>query len=176
MPRTACFSSLIPVLLLPALLGGCGPRLIAYPYDPAGRSLNSPFSEITPRLAGHYLVFASDRRGSQDIYLFDTSTRSLIDLPGLNAIDMVASNPAVSENGRLIVFVGSREGRTGVYLYDRETRQLRNLTENLRAEVRNPSITADGNMVAFQSNVGGKWEILFYNRFGQPLEQGRMPP
>lgn len=143
--------------------------LVAFPFDPGGRSLNSPFAELKPRLVGRYLVFTSDRRGSQDIYLFDTVTRSLIDLPGINAIDMVASSPAISDNGRYIVFAGSREGRTGIYLYDRDIRQLRNLTENLRAEVRNPTISADGNTIAFESSSNGQWDIALYNRAGQPL-------
>ncbi len=95
---------------------------------------------------------------------------NLVDLPGLNAIDMVVSSPGLSEDGRLIVFAGSREGRSGIYLYDRTTRQLRNLTENLRAEVRNPTITADGNTIAFESSANGQWDVLLYNRDGQPLD------
>lgn len=146
-----------------------GPSLVSFPFDPNGRSLNSPYAELKPRIAGRYVVFASDRRGSQDIYLYDTVTRNLLDLPGLNAIDMVTASPAVSDNGRYIVFAGSREGRSGIYLYDRDTRQLRNLTENLRAEVRNPTISADGNTIAFESSANGQWDILLYNRAGQPL-------
>lgn len=169
------FRSLL-VLLPTTLLGGCvGPYLINFPYDPGGRSLNSPFAELTPRIAGRYIAFASDRRGSQDVYLFDTVTRNLVDLPGLSAIDMIESSPSVSENGRYIVFSGIREGRSGIYLYDRETRQLRNLTENLRAVVRNPVISADGNLIAFESSASGQWDIVLYNRAGQPLN-GLTPP
>ncbi|MDX2240923.1 MAG: Tol biopolymer transporter periplasmic protein [Leptolyngbyaceae cyanobacterium bins.302] len=168
----------IPVTLfaMVGLLGGCAaPRLINFPYDPGGRSLNSQFSEQSPAIAGRYIVFTSDRRNSQDIYLYDTVTRNLIETPGLNAIDMIESNPSVSDNGRYIAFSGSREGRTGIYLYDRETRQLRNLTENLRAQVRNPAISADGNAIAFESSANGQWDILIYNRFGQPIS-GMTPP
>jgi Tol biopolymer transport system component len=149
---------------------------MTFPFDPNGRSLNSPFADIQPRVSGRYLVFVSDRRGSQDIYLFDTVAQNLIELPGLNSIDMLVSSPAISENGRFIVFTGSRDGRSGIYVYDRDTRQLRNLTENLRAEVRNPTISADGNLIAFQSSTGGQWDILFYNRFGQPLTGQIVPP
>ena len=52
---------------------------------------------------------------------------------------------------------------------DRDLRQLRNLTEGLRAEVRNPTISADGNTIAFESNARGQWDILIYTRSGQPL-------
>ncbi|MCL6434164.1 MAG: Tol biopolymer transporter periplasmic protein [Leptolyngbyaceae cyanobacterium HOT.MB2.61] len=167
---------LLPTLFLTSLLHGCvGPRLISFPYDPGGRSLNSPYAESNPKIAGRYIVFISDRRGSQDVYLYDTVTRYLIELPGLNAIDMVAESPAISENGRFIVFVGNREGQSDIYFYDRDTRQLRNLTQNLKADVRNPSISADGNIIAFQSSETGQWDIVFYNRFGQPLNQLNFP-
>ena len=152
------------------LLNGCaGATLLPFPFDPGGRSLNSPFSDLSPRIAGRYIVFASDRRGTQDIYLYDTVEQRLLDLPGLNSLDLMASSPAVSDNGRFIVFAGSRQGTTGIYLYDRDFRQLRNLTENVRAELRNPTISADGATIAFESNARGQWDILLYNRAGQPL-------
>lgn len=161
----------LPVILFcTSVLSGCAPQLVNFPFDPGGRSLNSNFADLQPRISGRYLVFVSDRSGSQNLYLYDTIVHSLIELPGLNAIDMVVSSPGISENGRLLVFAGSREGRSGIYLYDRETRQLRNLTENLKAEVRNPTITADGNTIAFESSANGQWDILLYNRDGQLLE------
>jgi Tol biopolymer transport system component len=157
-------------ILIALLLVSCGgPQPLAFPFDPGGRSLNSPFAELDPRLVGRYLVFASDRRGSQDIYLYDITQQRLVDLPGLNAIDLMASHPSVSETGRYIVFAGSREGRTSIYLYDRDLRQLRNLTEGLRAEVRHPTISADGNTIAFEANARGQWDVLLYSRSGQPL-------
>jgi len=162
-------SRLLLFLALAGLLNGCGPTLVGFPFDPGGRSLNSPLAELQPRTTGRYIVFASDRRGSQDIYLYDTTTQTLVELPGLNAIDTIASSPAVSQDGRYIVFTAFREGRSGIYLYDRTTRQLRNLTENLRAAVRNPTISADGNTIAFESSTNGQWDILLYNRDGQAL-------
>ncbi len=162
---------LLSAIALAGLLNGCGgyPRLLSYPFDPGGRSLNSPASDLTPQIAGRYIVFTSDRFGGQDVYLFDAVSRNLINLPGLNSFDAIASNPDVSENGRYIVFTGSRQGREGIFLYDRETNQSRNLTANLQAEVRNPTISADGNSIAFESSANGQWDILVYNRFGQPL-------
>jgi beta propeller repeat protein len=168
---------LCPAIVLAASLSGCvGPRLVGFPYDPGGRSLNSPFAELNPAIAGRYIVFTSDRRGSQDVYLYDTVERRLIDLPGLNAIDTITSHPVISENGRFIVFAATQQERSGIYLYDRDTRQLRNLTNNLRAEVRNPTITADGNVIAFESSANGQWDILLYNRSGQPLQNVQTDP
>jgi Tol biopolymer transport system component len=164
-------SIFISVFALAGLLSSCTgyPRLLSFPFDPGGRSLNSPAAELSPQVAGRYVVFTSDRFERQDVYLFDIVTSSLVDLPGLNAFDAIASNPDVSENGRYIVFTGSRQGRVGIFLYDRETRQLRNLTANLQAEVRHPTISADGSIIAFESSANGQWDILVYNRSGQPL-------
>lgn len=144
-------------------------RLIDFPFDPAGRSLNSSWSELTPQVTGRYIVFVSDRRGTQDVYLYDTMTRLLVDLPGLNALDAIASHPSISEDGGSIVFVATRRGNSDIYLYNRETRQLRNLTETLLAEVRNPSISADGSKIAFESSENGQWDIVIYDRAGRRL-------
>lgn len=164
-------SIFLTAIALAGLLSSCTgyTRLLSFPFDPGGRSLNSPASELTPQMAGRYIVFTSDRLGRQDVYLFDTVQQRLIDLPGLNAFDAIASDPDISENGRYIVFTASRQGRLGILLYDRETRSLRNLTANLQAEVRNPTISADGSTIAFESSANGQWDILVYNRSGQPL-------
>ena len=158
------------IIALAGLLTGCsGVRLLDFPFDPGGRSLNSLASELSPTVAGRYIVFISDRRGSQDVYLYDATARSLIDLPGLNALDAIASHPSVSEDGNSIVFAATRQGRSGIYLYNRQTRQLRNLTENLQAEVRNPSISANGSTIAFESSENGRWGIVVYDRSGKPI-------
>lgn len=159
------------IVTLVGLLTGCSStRLLDFPFDPGGRSLNSLASELTPQIAGQYIVFVSDRRGSQDVYLYDATTRSLIELPGLNALDAIASHPSVTEDGKIIALAATRRGRSGIYLYNRETRQLRNLTENLQAEVRSPSISADGSRIAFESSENGRWNIVVYDRSGRPID------
>lgn len=167
----------IPVFLCSGLLTGCFgyPRLVSYPFDPGGRSINSLSSEQNPQISGRYIVFTSDRRGSQDVYMFDTLTRNLVDLPGLNSLDTIASHPSVSLDGRYIVFAASRQGRSAIFLFDRETRQSRNLTNNLQAEVRNPNISADGTKIAFESSNNGQWDVLVYDRSGQPLNVPQDP-
>jgi len=164
-------SVFLPALALAGLLSSCSgyPRLLDYPFDPGGRSLNSPASQLNPKIAGRYIVFTSDRRGTQDVYLFDTVDGRLIDLPGLNQLDTISDDPSVSANGRYIVFAASHDGRSAIFLYDRELRSLRNLTTNLQAEVRHPTISADGSTIAFESSANGQWDILVYQRSGQPL-------
>jgi Tol biopolymer transport system component len=161
----------IPIFTCFSLLTGCVgyPRLLSYPFDPGGRSLNSLASELNPNISGRYIVFTSDRRGSQDVYLFDRLTSNLIDLPGLNSLDAIASHPSVSESGRYIVFAASRQGRSAIFLYDREIRQSRNFTPDLQAEVRNPTISADGSRIAFESSNNGQWDVLVYDRSGRRL-------
>ncbi len=167
-----CFIYLI-IWILTSLLSSCAsyPRLINLPFDSGGQSLNSPAAELTPQISGRYIAFSSDRRGTEDIYLFDLETKNLIDLPGLNSLDTLATHPSVDADGRHIVFTANRQGRTSIYIYDRETRQSRNLTANLLAEVRNPTISADGSRIAFESNAGGHWEILVYNQNGELLNR-----
>jgi Tol biopolymer transport system component len=169
----------LPIIsfLSSSLLTGCFgyPRILSYPFDPGGRGLNSLASELNPQLSGRYIVFTTDRRGSQDVYMFDTVSQNLVDLPGLNAFDTIASHPSVTQDGRYVVFVASHLGRSSIFLYDRETRQSRNLTANLQAEVCNPTISADGNTIAFEFSNNGQWDILLYDRSGQQLNIPQEP-
>ncbi|MBK1988080.1 TolB family protein [Sphaerospermopsis aphanizomenoides BCCUSP55] len=169
--RTTNYKLPIILFLSSSLLTGCFgyPRILSYPFDPGGRGLNSLSPELNPQISGRYIVFTTERRGSQDVYLFDTVTRNLVDLPGLNAFDTITSHPSVTQDGRYIVFAASRLGRKSIFIYNRETRQSRNLTPNLQAEVRNPTISADGTTIAFEFSNNGQWDILLYDRSGQQL-------
>jgi Tol biopolymer transport system component len=92
-----------------------------------------------------------------------------MDLPGLNALDEIASHPSISEDGRYIVFTASRQGKSDIYLYDRETQQKRDLTPTLNTETRNPTISADGDRIAFEVANKGQWDIMVVDRSGNPL-------
>lgn len=146
------------------------PRIVNFPFNSSGRGLNSRNTEITPQTNGKDLVFVSDRNGSQDIYLFNTQRRQLVELPGLNSLDEIASHPSITADGQTLVFAVSRSGKTAIYLYDRQTQQKRNLTQNLAAEVRNPTISADGSRIAFEAAIEGQWDILIYDPTGQPID------
>ncbi len=163
----------ITLLLLSGLwLSGCGgyPRYLSFPYDRAGRGLNSASEDLTPHLSPPYLVLSSDRNGSQGIYLFNIQSRQLQNLPGLNSLDQIASQPAISEDGRYVVFAASRQGTSDIYLYDRETQQKRNITASLDAETRNPTISANGDRLAFEVAKQGQWDIMVTDRQGNRLE------
>lgn len=145
------------------------PSFLELPFDAGEGTINSTAADMEPQMSGRYIVFSSDRRSRQDIYLYDVVEKRLLDLPGLNGFDAISSQPSISQDGRYIVFASVRQGRSGIALYDRQTRNIRNLTANLPAEVRNPTISGDGSIIAFESSVNGQWDILVYNRFGQRL-------
>ncbi len=160
------------IVIISSLVTGCTgyPRYLNFPFDGGGRGLNSRASDLEPQVTSTYIVFISDRNGSQDVYLFDAQQRQLIALPGLNALDEIASHPSISENGRYVVFASSRQGKSNIYVYDRQTEQKRNLTANLQAEVRNPIINAYGTQIAFEIAQDGQWDIMIYDVSGTPLE------
>jgi Tol biopolymer transport system component len=169
--QLSTLKSKLSLILLTSLLSSCAgyPRLLNFPFDPGGRGLNSRASELNPQIADGYIVFVSDRNGSQDIYVYDAKNRRLIDLIGLNSLNVISSAPSISEDGRYVVFAASFKGQSSIYLYERETQQKRNLTENLQAEVRNPTISADGSTIAFEVGRDGQWDILVVDRSGKPL-------
>lgn len=160
------------LVVMSSFLYGCSgyARILNFPLDPGGRSLNSRSLELDPEVAGQYIVFASDRNGSQDIYLFEIATQQITLLPGLNALNEIASQPSVSEDGRYIVFAVDRLGESDIYLYDREFQQKRNLTADLNQEVRNPNISADGTKIAYEVAENGQWDIVLADRSGTRID------
>ena len=165
-------SLLISLATVISCLTGCGyPRTLDFPFDPMGDgSLNSTAAELNPQIASRYIVFISDRNGSQDVYLYDAKKKVSLDLPGLNAFNEIASHPSISENGRYIVFAASSQGRWDIYLYDRQTQQKRNISKNIPGEVRNPTISADGSRIAFEVGTDGNWNIWIGDRNGKSLD------
>lgn len=171
--RSLSFSlKLLTGLFLSQLLASCGgyPQVVNVPFSQGGEGLNSPASEFHPDVVDRYVAFVSDRNGSQDIYLYDRRDRALISLPDLNALDEMAFDPSVSEDGNFIAFTKMAQGQSDIVLYNRETRLSRNLTSQLSAQVRNPSISADGSTIAFEANAQGNWDILVYDSSGRPLD------
>lgn len=162
---------LIYPLLLTFLLSSCGnyPRLLTFSFSDNTKSFNSRSSELNPYVAGQYITFVSDRNGSQDVYLFDAKNRRLIDLPGLNAINEVALNPSISEDGRYLVFAVASQGKSGLYLYDRTTQQKRLLITEETREIRNPMISSNGEKITFEVANNGQWDIVVTDIRGNPL-------
>ncbi len=163
---------LFPILI--SVLSSCGnsSRLLNFPLDSSGRSLNSRSSDLNPQINSQYVVFVSDRNGSLDVYLFDLRNKRTVDLPGLNSFDEITSHPSISRDGRYLVFAASRQGKSGIYLYDRDNQQKRFLSGDIEGEVRNPSISANGASVVFEVANKGQWDIVIYDLKGNPINSG----
>ncbi|MEM1368438.1 MAG: Tol biopolymer transporter periplasmic protein [Cyanobacteria bacterium P01_H01_bin.15] len=161
----------IVLMTLTVLLTSCGEstRLVKFPFDRGGRGLNSNFAELMPQGSDRYVVFVSDRNRSQDVYLFDVRSRKIIPTPGLNLPGEIASHPSVSEDGNYIVLTGSLNGQRGIYLYNRRTQQRRRLAMNVNAEVRNPTISADGSRIALEIGREGQWDVAVYSQTGNRI-------
>lgn len=162
---------IVSLILISFTLSSCSgyPRLLSFPFDSSGRSLNSRASELNPQISAQYITFVSDRNGSQDVYLFDAKSRRLIDLPNLNSFDEVAYSPSISEDGRYLVFMAIKEGKSVLFLYDRTTQQKRPLITELKKEIRNPVISSNGERIAFEIANNGQWDIVVTDIRGKPI-------
>ncbi|MEN9226929.1 MAG: biopolymer transporter Tol [Thermostichus sp. HHBFW_bins_43] len=163
---------------LSLLLLGCSPEGFRTPRPSLTNSgLNSIFPDGEPAFSGdgRYLVFSSARSGSQDIFLYDTQERRLIELPGLNSSDVAATSPDISADGRFIVYVSNALGKSEIFLYDRQTRNVQNISSRVAGDVRNPTISGDGRFIAFESNGRGQWNIEIFDR-GPAASTRSTPP
>ncbi|NJN30274.1 MAG: Tol biopolymer transporter periplasmic protein [Synechococcales cyanobacterium RM1_1_8] len=153
------------------LLSGCagpGGRLVRYPSNESS-GLNSIHGDWEPHHGGRYIALVTERRGIQEIVLFDTRSQRSIPLPGLNRADSLVGQPSASADGEFIAFAAVRAGRSDIYLYQRSAQQSRNLTARLNSAVRHPSLSERGDRVAFEVSVNGQWDLSIVDRAGRPL-------
>lgn len=162
---------LINIFVCAFFLNSCSnyPRLLSFPFSDNNRSFNSRSSELNPFISGQYITFISDRNGSQDVFLFDAKNRRLIDVPGLNSLEEIASNPSISEDGRYLVFTAVTQGKSGIFLYDRTTQQKRPLITQIRNEIRNPMISSNGERITFEIANNGQWDVVVTDIRGNVL-------
>ena len=153
------------LLLITVLMSGCSRALWIKPQVPTG-GLNSRFAEAHPAYSsdGRYLVFASDRRGQRNIYLFDLQQRRLVSLPNLNHRDSSQDQPSMSADGRYIAYISNERGKTDVMVYDRQRQRSELLTVNVKGSVRHPTISGDGSQIAFEASQLGQWNIVIIDR------------
>lgn len=153
------------LLVLFGILGGCQNfRTLTPPVLPGAINSSSPEESPAYSADGNYLVFASDRRGHRDIFLYDLQQKQLVGLPELNHRNSSQDNPAISADGRYIVYVSTERGKKDIFLYDRQTRKRELLSANIKGSVDNPSISGDGQKVAFQASQLGQWKIVLVER------------
>ncbi|BAQ60556.1 hypothetical protein GM3708_962 [Geminocystis sp. NIES-3708] len=145
------------------------PRLLSFSFSDNNKSFNSRSSELNPSISGQYITFVSDRNSSQDVFLFDAKNRRLIDLPGLNSIEEIASSPSISEDGRYLLFIALVQGKSSLFLYDRTTQQKRPLITQLKNEIRNAMISSNGERITFEIANNGQWDIVVTDIKGNVL-------
>lgn len=156
----------LTVLILIVFTGCQDSGLVTPPIQMVGATLNSQNREENPQFSfdGRYLVFTSDRGNKRSVFLYDTQSRSLVPLPGLNQAGSVQEQPDISANGRFLVYVSEQEGKPDIFVYNRETLTAKNITKNMLVPVRNPSISGNGRFIAFESNRRGQWNIEIYDQ------------
>jgi len=135
--------------------------------------LNRPPDDSDPCISpdGRYVVFHSNRSGNYDIYMYDLTQQSYIDLSFLNTDDL-ERNPVINRYGRYIVFRSERPGGTGnsdifIYMYDRQQYSYIDLPGLYSVDNEfDPSINLDGSRITFHSTrtgtVGGK-DVYVYD-------------
>ena len=150
-----------------AFLGGCRDyNFLTPPPQTVGATLNSMAADQQPRYSydGRYLVFTSDRLSQRSIFLYDVQRRRLIDLPGLNQLNVLQEQPDISADGRYIVYISEQFGKPDVFVYDRQTFKAERITKDILGEVRHPTISGNGRFIAFESNRSGQWDIVIHDR------------
>jgi TolB protein len=112
---------------------------------------------ISPRWnpkTGREIAFISDRAGTPQVYVMDSSganQRALIGRGGQ------ADSPSWSPDGRYVAFTYGGAGSYQVFIADVASGQLLQLTSQGRNE--SPTWSPDSRHVAFQSNRTGRWEV-----------------
>ena len=151
-----------PLLIGLMLLLGCQ-RL---PTAGTLGQLNSRYSEQQPALSGdgRYLAFLSNRRGRQELVLFDLQQNQPVSLPPLNRRGRLIESPSLSRSGRYLVYLVNERGRPHIELYDRQRQRRQILMLGTRSAIRHPSISTEGRYVAFEQSHNGQWDIQVLDR------------
>ena len=109
----------------------------------------------SPQLSydGNHLAYISFYNNNYEVYYADLRDKININLSDHRGKDF---NCVISGDGNRIVFQSDREGVFDIMMLDRNDLTLYNLTHDIKANDLNPAISADGDIIAFESV--GKWE------------------
>ncbi|HEX2164912.1 MAG TPA: BamA/TamA family outer membrane protein [Thermoanaerobaculia bacterium] len=100
---------------------------------------------------GERFAFVVFEEGDHAIAVVDVESRNVVERyrPDVGAI----ANPAYSPDGRTLAFSGSRHGITDLYLLDLGSGDVRQLTDDLYAQLQ-PQFSPDGRRIAFVTDQG----------------------
>jgi Tol biopolymer transport system component len=129
-------------------------------------TLNSRYNDEKPALSGdgRWIAFVSNRRGSNQILLYDLQTKQYEALSGLYTGQEITDSPSLSQTGRYLAYVVIIEGRPVIALYDRIIARSELLSQNYRGWLRNPRISPDGRYLVFESARRGQWDVEVLDR------------
>jgi Tol biopolymer transport system component len=163
--RTVYSAILANLILTSLILTGCSPT----PTTPPDGPLNSRYQDSQPALSGdgRYLAMITDRRGIQELALYNLAQQRFEALPRLSQPQSALESPSLSRSARYIVYLTSDRGRPDIGLYDRSTQRSESLTLGYPSPIRNPSISPDGRYVSFETLRSGQWDIEVLDRGGQ---------
>jgi Tol biopolymer transport system component len=151
-----------------------------YVYDPvqdtvlAVVGVNTPADETHPDCSndGRWLVFQRGVKSGdgvqQDILLYNTASRMVNTLHGLNSSGANETQPSLGADGTLIVYVSDEGGYPGIRLYNIVTGDAFQVPgANRRAvSVSAPTLSGDGHRIAYvAANAAdpGNTDILIYD-------------
>ncbi|MDJ0647401.1 MAG: biopolymer transporter [Xenococcaceae cyanobacterium MO_188.B19] len=148
-------------VLITSIIIGCGQTSQLLPGG-----INSNSTEEYPNYSGNgnYLVFASDRNGQRDIFLYDFTQRQLVPLPNLNRNNSSQDQPSISQDGRYIAYVSTERGKSDIFVYDRQRQRTELISSDIKGSTSHPTISGDGSKVAFQASQLGQWKIVLVER------------
>ncbi len=114
-------------------------------------------SEKLPEIFKGKIVFQSDRKGNEDIFLINNS--------GLKQITKNKSfdgYPVLSPDGKTMVFESNRSGKFEIYIYDFKKKLINKLFTS-PSEDRYPFWSYDGRYIFFSRLISGREQIFRYD-------------
>ncbi len=139
------------------------------PTELTSFSSDELYGSLSPN--GRYLLYSSNQKGSQDIWLMDLTSGLPRRLTDHKATDTM---PAFSPDGERIVFISKRDDVKGdVYLLDLDDDTPKRLTDRETAE-QSPVFAPDGKHLYFASGAPEQTRIVRYrlsDRFIEPLTE-----
>lgn len=113
---------------------------------------------------GKVFVFGAISKGNPILTFYDQQKDKIVDEVEFPKIDEIFS-PTWSPDGRYVGFSGLAGGRTDIYLYDLGSRSLRQLTDDLFADLQ-PAWSPDGRSIAFVTDrFGTDFSLLQYGDY-----------
>jgi len=113
---------------------------------------------------GKRFAFGAISKGRPVLSIFDPAREKIIEEIPFQGLSEILS-PAWSPDGRSIAFVAMTGGKTDLYIYDQGSKSLRQLTDDVFADLQ-PAWSPDGNLIAFVTDrFGTDLSLLSYGDY-----------